>query len=96
MTKKFLIPVSFAVTALMANNAEAKIQAKPIGTDEKSVADQANSVAEREESTTHVAQYLKGDEKHDLLIKKSDAGLIFAAHGSHSSHGSHGSHRSGR
>ncbi len=96
MSKKFLIPVGLAATALMANNAGAKIQAKPIESDEKSASAQANSVTERDGATTHIARYLKGDEKHELLIKKSDAGLIFSAHGSHASHGSHGSHGSHR
>jgi len=94
MSKKFLIPVGLAATALMANNAGAT-QIKPIESDEKSSSTQANSNAERDGTTTHIAQYLKGDEKHELLVKKSDVGLIFAAHGSHASHGSHGSHRSG-
>ena len=96
MYKKFLIPVGLAATALMANNAGATTQIKPSESDEKSASTQSNSNAERDGTTTHIAQYLKGDEKHELLLKKSDSGLIFAAHGSHSSHSSHGSHRSGR
>lgn len=96
MSKKFLIPVGLAASALMANNAGAITQIKPIESDEKGASTQTNSNAERDGITTHIAQYLKGDEKHELLVKKSDIGLIFAAHGSHASHGSHGSHRSGR
>lgn len=96
MKKSFLVPVGLAATALMANNAGAMTQIKPIESDEKSSSTQANSNAEREGTTTHIAQYLKGDEKHELLVKKSDVGLIFAAHGSHASHGSHGSHGSHR
>jgi len=95
MKKNFLIPVGLAATALMANNAGATTQIKPVGSDENSSSTQATSNAEREGTITHIAQYLKGDEKHELLVKKSDVGLIFAAHGSHASHGSHGSHRSG-
>ena len=96
MKKAFLVPVSLAATALMANNAGAMTQTKSSVPDEKGSSTQANTIAEREGKTTHIAQYLKDDEKHELLVKKSDLGLIFAAHGSHSSHGSHGSHRSGR
>ena len=96
MKKSFLVPVGLAATALMANNAGATTQIKPIESDEKNVSTQTNSNAERDGTTTQIAQYLKGDEKHELLLKKSDVGLIFAAHGSHASHGSHGSHRSGR
>ena len=95
MKKNFLVPVGLAATALMANNAGATTQIKPVGSDEKSSASQATPNVERDGTTTHIAQYLKGDEKHELLVKKSDVGLIFAAHGSHASHGSHGSHRSG-
>lgn len=96
MKKNFLVPVGLAATALIANNAGATTQSKPSESDEKSTLTQANSNANRDGITTQIAQYLKGNEKHELLLKKSDAGLIFAAHGSHASHGSHGSHRSGR
>jgi len=96
MKKAFLVPVSLAATALMANNSGAMTQTKPSVPVEKGSSTQSNTIAEREGKTTHIAQYLKDDEKHELLVKKSDVGLIFAAHGSHSSHGSHGSHRSGR
>lgn len=96
MKKSFLVPVSLAASALIVNSAGAMTQIKPVESDEKSSASQAASNAERDGTTTHIAQYLKGDEKHELLVKKSDVGLIFAAHGSHASHGSHGSHRSGR
>ena len=96
MKKAFLVPVGLAATALMANTADAMNQTKSGVHDEKGSSAQANTSAERNGTTTHIAQYLKDDEKHELLVKKSDIGLIFAAHGSHSSHGSHGSHRSGR
>jgi hypothetical protein len=96
MKKAFLMPVGLAATALMANNAGAMTQTKSSVPDEKGSSAQVNPIAERDGTTTHIAQYLKGDEKHELLVKKSDLGLIFAAHGSHSSHASHGSHRSGR
>lgn len=96
MKKAFLVPVSIAASALMANNAGAMTQTKSSVHEEKSLSAQTNSNAEREGITTQIAQYLKGDERHELLLKKSDVGLIFAAHGSHASHGSHGSHRSGR
>lgn len=96
MKKSFLVPVGLAATALIANNAGATMQSKLVESDEKSAATQENSIKDRDGATTHIAEYLKGDEKHELLVKKSDVGLIFAAHGSHASHGSHGSHRSGR
>lgn len=96
MSKKFLIPVGLAVNALIANNAGATIQTNPIESNENNAAAQANLIAKPEGVITHIVQYLKGDEKHELFMKKSDAGLIFADHSSHSSHGSHGSHRSGR
>lgn len=96
MSKKFLIPVGLAATALMANNAGAITKNKLTESDDKSTTTLANLNPERDGEITHIAEYLRGDEKHELLIKKSDTGLIFAGHASHSSHGSHGSHRSGR
>ena len=93
MKKTFLVPVGLAAAALIANNAEAMNQTKSGVPEEKGSSAQAKKIAERDGTTTHIAQYLKDDEKHELLVKKSDIGLIFAAHGSHSSHGSH---RSGR
>lgn len=96
MKKSFLVPVGLAATALMTNNAGATNQIKPTESGSGSAASQSNPIAERDGAITHIAQYLKGDEKHELLVKKSDVGIIFATHGSHSSHASHGSHRSGR
>ena len=96
MSKKFLIPVSIAATALMANNSGATIQIEPFESKNVNSASQPDSTAIHVGVTTHVIQYLKGDEKHELFMKKSDTGLIFAGHSSHASHGSHGSHRSGR
>ena len=96
MKKAFLVPVGLAASALIVNNAEATTRTKPGTPDEKISSVQTNPSLERDGALTHIGQYLKGDEKHELLLKKSDNGLIFATHGSHSSHGSHGSHRSGR
>jgi hypothetical protein len=96
MSKKFLVPVGLAATALLANNAGAITKSELTESDNKSTTTLANLNSERNGEITHIAEYLRGDEKHELLIKKSDMGLIFAGHGSHSSHGSHGSHRSGR
>jgi len=96
MSKKFLIPVGLAATALMTNNVGAMTKNELTEPDVKSATTPANLNAERDGTTTYIAQYLKENEKHELLLKKSDAGLVFAAHGSHASHGSHGSHRSGR
>ena len=93
MKKTFLVPVGLAATALVANNAGAMTQTKSSAPDDKGSSAQTNAISDRDGTTTHIAEYLKGDEKHELLVKKSDLGLIFAAHGSHSSHGSH---RSGR
>ena len=93
MKKAFLVPVGFAATALVANNAAAMTQTKSSVPIDKVSSAQTNPISERDGATTHIAEFLKGDEKHELLVKKSDLGLIFATHGSHSSHGSH---RSGR
>lgn len=92
MKKSFLVPVGVAAAALSPISTNATITIQPTNTKVDSKADQAVA---QSGTKTHVMQFLKGDEKHELFMKKSEAGLLFAAHGSHASHGSHGSHRSG-
>lgn len=92
MSKKFLIPVGAAVAALSPTSTNASIDTQShvvvdIVPEEKLGANN---------TTLHVMQYVKGNEKHELLMKKTDDGLLFAQHRSHYSHSSHGSHRSSR
>ena len=93
MKKSFLIPVGVAAAALTPLSSNAALSIHPSNT---KVDDEAKQMVASSGTTTHVMQFSRGDEKHELLMKKSEAGLVFSAHGSHASHGSHGSHRSGR
>jgi hypothetical protein len=86
MSRKFLVPVGVAVAALLSTesgkaeskaNVESKDTANLTGVS-------VPSVNAQEELT-----YLKEDEYHKLLMRKSDNGMIFADHSSHSSHSSH-------
>lgn len=93
MSKKFLIPVSIAAAALSPAGVNASIESKSIETtSDKVSADFTKNTG----ITEHMMTFTRGDEKHQLLMKKSEAGIIFAAHQSHASHASHGSHRSSR
>ncbi len=93
MSKNFLIPVGLAATALVSNNAVAsQVQSNSDLKTKASVGDLA-IVAKTTGTTVSLFEYDKGAEKHELLMKRSESGLIFA---DHRSHGSHGSHRSGR
>jgi hypothetical protein len=43
--------------------------------------------------------YRMEQENHSIILQRSEAGILYAGHGSHASHASHashGSHRSGR
>ena len=86
-----MIPVGVAVAALSPIASNAMLSTQPVEArgDDKQATPQSGI-------TTQVMQYLKGDERHELLMKKSESGILFAQHSSHASHGSHGSHRSSR
>jgi hypothetical protein len=93
MSKKFLIPVSIAAAALSPTGVNASIESKQI----KAPSDSTSSERTKNTGVTEqMMTFTRGDEKHQLLMKKSEAGIIFAAHQSHASHASHGSHRSSR
>jgi len=93
MVKKFMIPVGVAVAALFPIKSNAIAPTQPVAA---SVNGQDKQATAQSGITMQVLQYLKGDERHELLMKTSEAGLLFAVHSSHASHGSHGSHRSSR
>ena len=40
--------------------------------------------------------YRLGQENHSITLHRSEAGILYAGHGSHASHASHASHRSHR
>jgi hypothetical protein len=96
MSKKFLIPVGAAVTALVTHNSNASLA--PINNGE-TVSGAASSHANLDASSKSSLQsvgYVKDGEAHSLMMKKMDSGLVLSYHSSHASHASHSSHRSGR
>jgi len=88
----FLVPVAAAAAAL-STEASANVPPQPTS-EAKSLESQgaANSLAEQVSEIS----YTKGDELHSLMMRRTEAGQVFAQHMSHSSHGSHGSHQSHR
>lgn len=85
---KFLVPMGVAITAVAG--AQASIPTVTV------IAAPAVAEASRSSSDPILQNlsYEKSGQAHDLLMKRSDAGAIYAEHGSHSSHSSHSSHRS--
>ena len=98
MKKRFMVPVGVAALALATS---ANSTTSPVGSSTKEKIDTTHNHIElakidlSSESVVDEIGYKKGNEEHLLLMKRSERGNLFAAHGSHSSHGSHGSHRSG-
>jgi hypothetical protein len=95
MKKKFLIPVGVATASLVASNANALAVPAKDSLSENTTSKSTDVQNKLNGEITHIIDYQKNDEMHRLLMKKSEAGVIFADHYSHSSHSSHRSHRSG-
>jgi hypothetical protein len=94
--KQLLVPVSAALTALVASIPSTDNVLAAIPQDSST---QANGVETTKELIDPVLQrltYQIKEQAHDLTLHKSSSGVLYAAHGSHRSHRSHGSHRSGR
>lgn len=87
---KFLVPVGVALIAV--SGAQASVPT--------TITIQAPTAAKTSrflgDPIVQSLSYEKLGEIHDLLMKRSDAGAIYAEHGSHSSHSSHSSHASHR
>ena len=82
----FLVPVMTAAVAL-ANPVEAKVA--------PALEDVTNTAqAPVEKIGVKESFYIKDGERHSLMMKLSESGLMLAYHSSHASHGSHGSHGS--
>lgn len=96
MSKKFLIPVGAAVTALVSQNSSAAIAPNNNGEVVSGVALSQASLDAANKSSLQSVGYVKGGEAHSLMMKKMDSGLVLSYHSSHASHASHSSHRSGR
>lgn len=87
---KFLVPVGLAVAVV--SPAQANIDPTITG-----VIAPSGDAASKLNSNDAVIQrlvYQLGSDEHSLLMKRTEAGAVYAYHQSHSSHSSHSSHRS--
>jgi hypothetical protein len=96
MSKKFLIPVGAAVTALVSHSSSAAIGPINNGQAVSGVASSQDGLDVANKSSLQSVGYVKDGEAHSLMMKKMDSGLVLSYHSSHASHASHSSHRSGR
>ncbi|MEY4495218.1 MAG: hypothetical protein RL744_282 [Pseudomonadota bacterium] len=96
MSKKFLIPVGAAVTALVSQNSSAAIALANNGETVSGVSTSQANLDSANKSSLQSVGYVKDGEAHSLMMKKMDSGLVLSYHSSHASHASHSSHRSGR
>ena len=85
---KFLIPVGVAVAAIAT--AQPSVASSVISAPSRGTAKSANLA----DTVVGEINYQIGTEEHGLLMKRSEAGEIYAYHRSHRSHRSHSSHRS--
>ena len=86
----FLIPVAIAASAiLVAQPASALV---PTSSQKSSIA--LASPRQALDPVISEVLYQIGTDEHGLLMKRSEAGEIYAYHRSHRSHRSHSSHRS--
>jgi hypothetical protein len=93
--KKFLVPVSAALAALIPP----ELQALPVSKGD--VSSSAGEIrisgsiqAPVNDAPIRTIEYMIQSEVHSLLLRQSENGTLYAGHGSHASHGSHQSHAS--
>ncbi|WP_436294703.1 His-Xaa-Ser repeat protein HxsA2 [Variovorax sp. LjRoot178] len=92
MTKAtFLIPMAAATASLIGGAAYASAPAQV-----KQSANLPAASAATQGAGGLVLGYVRGDEQHQMLMKRDDSGTVLAYHQSHSSHYSHSSHASHR
>lgn len=93
--KNFLVPVSAVLAALLP----AKLQAAPVSLVDQipngSTSDRSPSTMPSTTIVQNTLEYKLDSELHKLILRKDEAGILSAGHGSHASHASHASHRSG-
>jgi len=93
--KKFLVPTSFALLALLSVPSIAKTS--DLKNEGQLIAPFAFESQSNAETTKQIEVALQMQEMNSkLLMIAEDSGNSFAGHRSHSSHRSHRSHRSGR
>jgi hypothetical protein len=91
-SKKFLVPLTGVIAALVgaSHNADAAI---PAVTHQNSYSAEQSSQSSVKAGGA-VYEFARGNELHQLLVKRNEAGLMMSYHGSHASHASHASHSS--
>lgn len=96
LSKKFLIPVSAALAAL-TGSADAAVSTNNYK-NETSTSNTTQAVNNKLgmvlAAGDRLATVQRGNEFHDLILRKNENGVVVAGHYSHSSHASHSSHSS--
>ena len=86
----FLISIASAVAAIAGTPVHASVPSEAVGAVAK-----VPSAASTDFIGT-LLTYVRGDEQHQMLMKRDDSGTVLAYHQSHSSHSSPSSHSSHR
>lgn len=92
-SKKFLIPLTAAITSLVAVNSQATMGPKTSVTESKPDQTPSKLATLSRDGISRVV-FAKGSELHSLLLARNEQGVILSDHESHASHSSHSSHRS--
>ena len=84
----FLISTASAVASIVGVPAHANVPPQLTDTAVKT------PITSSEHLIGTLLTYVRGDEQHQMLMKRDDSGTVLSYHRSHSSHSSHSSHRS--
>lgn len=94
--RNILVPMS----AVLATLLPAKLQAIPVASANVEPSESPRAMRPTNSPVDEVVlqslQYLFNTEWHTLILRQSQAGTLYAGHGSHQSHASHASHASHR
>jgi hypothetical protein len=99
--KKFLVPVTAAITALFSHTSQATTPPSVSFTTPPAPVSSMLAAQQSNDPIIQSMRYPIDTEEHVLTMRKPASGLIYAqhqshwSHWSHSSHSSHASHRSG-
>lgn len=92
MNKKFLIPVTAAISALLGAQANATLPQQSVIT--VPVASGTATLADQPAGTTVELSTFSGGNEYVFLLERNSTGVLMAYHSSHRSHSSHSSHSS--
>lgn len=90
MSRKFLVPIATAVSALVSPQGQAALLDDMPSTDG---ADSAARPSDLQASSGQLNAYA-GEHEYAFVLRRNEVGQVMAYHSSHSSHASHSSHRS--